>query len=93
MARTGFGRKGVNGTATAVPNRMPAEVPAANAMRSSAPLNTTAARDTKPTVEQIRQRAYELYHARTKTGHAGDSTADWLEAERQLRAVSPHSAR
>ena len=37
-----------------------------------------------PTNEEIAKRAYEIYASR---GYApGDQTADWLEAERQLKA-------
>jgi Protein of unknown function (DUF2934) len=38
----------------------------------------------EPTVEQIRQRAYELYLFRGD--RPGDALEDWLEAERELRA-------
>lgn len=38
----------------------------------------------EPTLEAIRQRAYEIYLARD--GRAGDPAADWLQAERELRA-------
>ena len=38
----------------------------------------------EPTQEQIRRRAYELYLARA--GRGGSPDADWLQAERELRA-------
>jgi hypothetical protein len=38
----------------------------------------------EPTVEEIRQRAYELYLFRGD--RSGDALEDWLEAERELRA-------
>ncbi len=38
---------------------------------------------TPPTVEQIRQRAYEIYLARNCA--PGDPVADWLQAEQELR--------
>jgi Protein of unknown function (DUF2934) len=38
----------------------------------------------EPTIEQIRQRAYELYLARGD--RPGDELKDWLQAERELRA-------
>jgi hypothetical protein len=41
-------------------------------------------RAVKPTAEQIRARAYELYLARG--GRGGDPEADWLQAEQELRA-------
>jgi hypothetical protein len=37
----------------------------------------------EPTFEQIRDRAYEIYLARGAT--PGDPTADWLQAEHELR--------
>jgi hypothetical protein len=40
--------------------------------------------ETEPTIEQIRQRAYELYLFRGE--RPGDAVEDWLEAERELRA-------
>jgi len=44
-------------------------------------LGSTAGRE--PTEEQIRRRAYQIYMARGCT--PGDPTADWLQAERELR--------
>lgn len=38
----------------------------------------------EPTIEQIRQRAYELYLFRGE--QPGSELEDWLEAERELRA-------
>ncbi len=43
----------------------------------------TSAFDGKPTAEEIRCRAYEIYLARD--GAPGDPNADWLQAERELR--------
>jgi len=37
-----------------------------------------------PTLEQIRQRAHEIYLARG--GAAGHELDDWLQAERELKA-------
>lgn len=37
-----------------------------------------------PTDEQIRMRAYEIYVARG--GAPGNATADWLQAEHELRS-------
>ena len=37
----------------------------------------------EPTFDEIRQRAYEIYLARG--GAPGNSTSDWLQAERELR--------
>jgi Protein of unknown function (DUF2934) len=41
---------------------------------------------TEPTLEKVRQRAYELYLFRGD--RPGDALDDWLEAERELRAKS-----
>ncbi len=38
----------------------------------------------QPTKDDIRQRAYEIYLARS--GRPGDPVADWLQAERELRS-------
>jgi hypothetical protein len=38
----------------------------------------------EPTFDEIRQRAYEIYLARG--GAPGNSTSDWLQAERELKA-------
>jgi hypothetical protein len=40
--------------------------------------------ENEPTMEQIRQRAYEIYLARGDG--AGDELQDWLQAERNLRS-------
>jgi hypothetical protein len=42
----------------------------------------TAPSPVQPTHEQIALRAYEIYQQRDSSG--GDSTSDWLEAEREL---------
>jgi hypothetical protein len=39
--------------------------------------------EAEPTIEQIRQRAYELY--RSRGDRTGTALQDWLEAERELR--------
>ena len=51
------------------------------AITANPPEPTVAA---EPTIEQIRQRAYELYLFRGE--QAGNELEDWLEAERELRA-------
>jgi hypothetical protein len=38
----------------------------------------------EPTFDEIRQRAYEIYLGRG--GAPGNSTSDWLQAERELKA-------
>lgn len=40
----------------------------------------------EPTIEQIRARAYEIYRAHG--GRGRDPQADWLQAERELRAAT-----
>jgi len=40
---------------------------------------------TQPTLEQIRQRAYEIYVSRN--GAPGDEVQDWLQAERELSSM------
>lgn len=40
--------------------------------------------ESEPTIEQIRQRAYELYLFRGE--RPAGALEDWLEAERELRA-------
>lgn len=42
-------------------------------------------REVKPTVDQIRQRAYQIYTQRIAGGvGSGDQQSDWLRAEREL---------
>jgi hypothetical protein len=38
----------------------------------------------RPTADQVRQRAYQIYLERTAKGDRGDAAADWLRAEREL---------
>ena len=74
--------------ATPAPAAAPTPTPAANPAierselkgsgKPKAPTNRT------PSQEEIAKRAFEIYASR---GYApGDQTADWLEAERQLKA-------
>ena len=88
MARAGFGRKTSNGTGSIAGGTQAA---IAAPMRVPAP--TATAREVKPSIEQVRSRAYELYQQRSRAGRPGDSTTDWLEAERQLRLTPPNSGR
>lgn len=46
----------------------------------------TVVREVKPTDEQIRRRAYELYLERQERGEAGGEADDWAAAERELSA-------
>lgn len=75
MARTSTPRK----TAKAAP------VVGLNAEIKPAPVQANAAaRPTRPTSEQIRVRAFEIYQARCRTGKPGDAMSDWAQAEREL---------
>jgi hypothetical protein len=87
MARTGFGRKHTNGTATGT---MDGKQVTTTARQAAA---TTPSVERKPSVDQLRLKAYEVYQARTRAGRPGDSTTDWLEAEKQLSSGQSHSAR
>ncbi len=44
--------------------------------------------EAKPTLDDIRRRAYEIYLGRQSTGRAGNSDSDWAQAERELIAVA-----
>lgn len=50
------------------------------------PIHSTT--EVKPDAERIRRRAYELYLERARTGRPGNEVADWMQAERDLRAAS-----
>jgi hypothetical protein len=52
-----------------------------------APKPSTQASQTRPTPEEIRQRAYEIYDSRH--GAPGDELEDWLQAERELLCKHP----
>lgn len=43
-----------------------------------------ATAENEPTVEQVRQRAYEIYASRN--GAPGDEVQDWLQAEDELHS-------
>lgn len=49
-----------------------------------APMANGASAESKPTVESIRKRAYELYLARAAKGQPGNAATDWTQAERDL---------
>jgi len=96
MARTGFGRKSgtaiSNGVASSTQVRSPEPArPAAGV--SGAPAAAAQVGAAKPSMDQLRLKAYEVYLARTKAGRPGDPTTDWLEAERQLKSGPTHSGR
>jgi len=103
MARTGFGRKNstpiANGVASSSQTRHAEPARPAVAVAPAAAANTPAATSsnaTKPSLDLVRQKAFELYQARAKSGRPGDSTTDWLEAERLVKtesARSPHLSR
>ncbi len=72
MARTSTPRK----TAKATP------AVGLNAEIKPAPVQANAA--ARPTSEQIRVRAFEIYQARCRAGKPGDAVSDWAQAEREL---------
>jgi hypothetical protein len=39
-------------------------------------------------VQAIRARAYHIYQSRNRNGVPGDALSDWLEAEREIKALS-----
>jgi uncharacterized membrane-anchored protein len=41
--------------------------------------------DLKEFLEEVRQKAYELYQDRLRSGIAGDEIADWFEAEKTIK--------
>jgi hypothetical protein len=53
--------------------------------RSSAPVSTSENHIQDPTIEQIQLRAYFIGERRASLGIAGDSTSDWVQAERELK--------
>lgn len=56
------------------------------ARKSQAAPRKTAAKAPAITDEEIALRAYYIAERRQKMGWHGDSTGDWVEAERQLKA-------
>ena len=76
-AKTPRTRRATTPNPAAEPQSAPAQSPAATTERSAPPRR-------EPTVEQIRQRAYEIFLARGS--HGGSAESDWLQAERELRA-------
>lgn len=43
---------------------------------------------TELSADRIRARAYEIYEARTANGGTVDPVADWVQAERELKATA-----
>lgn len=41
--------------------------------------------DLKEFLEEVQQKAYELYQERLRSGIAGDEMADWFEAEKAIK--------
>jgi hypothetical protein len=69
---------------TPVVSPAPAPIAERSELKGSGTPKMPAATTRTITQEQIARRAYEIYASR---GYApGDPTADWYEAERQLRA-------
>lgn len=51
---------------------------------AAAPAPSAQHAEVKPSSDQIRRRAYEIYLRRLATGAHGTAESDWLEAEREL---------
>ncbi len=51
---------------------------------AAAPAPSAHHAEVKPSSDQIRRRAYEIYARRLATGAHGTAESDWLEAEREL---------
>lgn len=62
--------------------RSGAGVPGFNAPETTR--KASVLREVKPTEEQVRRRAYELYLARASRGESGCEADDWAAAEREL---------
>jgi hypothetical protein len=67
-----------NAGATAAPSA----TPAGGKKRTTA--KPTVEQELKPTIEQIRRRAYEIYLERQGKGAVGSPDSDWVQAERDL---------
>jgi hypothetical protein len=52
---------------------------------NSAPAEASKKKIEDPTIEQIQLRAYFLGERRASFGISGDSTSDWVQAERELK--------
>jgi len=82
-------RKPIKSSLPPTPAAAPAPAPAApivekSEMKGSGKPKAPLATPRTPTQEEIAKRAFEIYASR---GYApGDQHADWLEAERQLKA-------
>ncbi len=61
----------------------PASETLGNGSSQTAGAISSTVRETKPTLEDIQRRAYELFIARG--GIHGDDQADWFMAEQELR--------
>lgn len=46
-----------------------------------------------PSEEEIRERACQIFMARTFAGQSGDELSDWLQVERELRQPSNETPR
>lgn len=55
-------------------------------VKKAAPAAKKAAKpDLKEFLEEVQQKAYELYQDRLRSGIAGDEMADWFEAEKAMK--------
>jgi hypothetical protein len=52
--------------------------------RARAKRGTRASARPVPREEDIRERAYQIYMNRVRSGHCGDAASDWMLAEREL---------
>lgn len=74
----------VSTAAPAAPAPAPAAAPQRSEVKGSGTATKAAPAPREVTYQMIEQRAYEIFAGR---GYApGDPVADWLEAERQLKA-------
>lgn len=73
--------------APAAPAVTPSQ-PAARSTPAPSPQRpSTTVSEVKPSADQIRRRAYEIYQERLARGIRGDATTDWLQAERDIGRV------
>jgi len=56
------------------------------AVKKASPAAKRAAKpDLKEFLEEVQQKAYELYQDRLRSGVAGDEISDWFEAEKAIK--------
>jgi len=72
--------------------KAPAKAPAARTRVKAAPVTKTGSAAVSISPADIALRAYFIAEKRYKLGLPGDSTSDWVEAERQLKAEAKAKA-